>query len=71
MLRALFGDSGDFISAEGGWSILGLNSILVIPLIFAGFFYPWETLMWTGAGLALIVAALVVGRVVSARMRKA
>lgn len=49
MLRALLAYMGDHISTEGDWSILGLNSVLLIPLIFAVFFYPVPVLLGTAA----------------------
>ena len=42
MIRALLDYMGEHVSGDGAWWILGLNSILLIPGIFAVFFYPWE-----------------------------
>lgn len=67
MIHALLDYMGKHVSEDGAWWILGLNGILLIPLIFAFFFYPRA--MFTGAAVALVVtvAALVVGRAVRAR----
>ena len=34
MIRALLDYMGEHVSGDGAWWILGLNSILLIPLIF-------------------------------------
>ena len=47
MLRALLSYMGDHVTEEGDWSILYLDSVLLIPLIFAVFFYPVPVLIGT------------------------
>lgn len=63
MLREILHSADDLISSDGAWWILGLNGILLIPLIFAVFFYPVEVLGSVGAVLGLAVLALVVRRI--------
>ena len=58
MIRALLHYAGDHVTADGAWWILGLNAILLIPAIFAVFFYPMAMLVATGAVLILTIAAL-------------
>jgi hypothetical protein len=47
----------DHISADGGLSIVGLDGILLIPVIFAVFFYPWATMIAVGS-VALVCFAI-------------
>ena len=44
------------ISADGGLSLLGLDGILLIPVVFAIFFYPVPMLMAIGSVLLLMLA---------------
>ena len=44
------------ISSDGGLAILGLDGILLIPIIFAVFFYPMATLIAVGSVLLLVLA---------------
>lgn len=67
MLHDLFHSADHLISSDGAWWILGLNGILLIPLIFAVFFYPTEMLTVIGAVLVLMVAVLVFRRGMLAR----
>jgi hypothetical protein len=62
MIRALLDYMGEHVSGDGAWWILGLNSILLIPGIFAVFFYPWEVLTGAAMLLLLTIAALAVSR---------
>lgn len=43
----------DHISVDGGLSLLGLDGILLIPVVFAVFFYPMAMLMAIGSVLLL------------------
>jgi hypothetical protein len=70
MIHALLDRVSEHVSGEGAWWILGLNTILLIPLIFAVFFYPWEVLVGVGAAFALTVVALVVSRLVRVRLHR-
>ena len=70
MIRAILDYMGDHVSADGAWWILGLNAILLIPLIFALFFYPREVLTGTAAVVVLAIACVVLGRIVAARLRR-
>lgn len=72
MIRTLLDYMAEHVSGDGAWWILGLNAILLIPGIFAVFFYPWEVL--TGAGVLLLltsVTTLAVSRRVRRRHRHA
>ena len=44
------------ISADGGLSLLGLDGILLIPVVFAIFFYPMAMLITIGSVLLLMLA---------------
>lgn len=57
----------EHISADGAWSILALDSMLLIPLIFAMFFFPRVVLIGVGAAALLTVAAIGLRRVVHPR----
>jgi hypothetical protein len=71
MIRALLDYMGEHVSGDGAWWILGLNSILLIPVIFAVFFYPWQVLTGVAVLLFLTIAALAVNRRVRKRHRHA
>lgn len=45
----------DHMSSEGSWWILGLDALLLVPLIFAVFFYPMVVLIGVGAAAILTV----------------
>ena len=34
----------ELVSYEGGFSLVMMNGLLAVPLIFAGFFYPLQVL---------------------------
>jgi hypothetical protein len=38
----------DLVSYDGGLSLLMLDGLLLVPLVFAAFFYPVEVLTWVG-----------------------
>jgi hypothetical protein len=69
MIHALLDYMGEHVSGDGAWWILGLNSILLIPLIFSVFFYPREVLTALGVLLLLAIAVLAVGRRLRRRHR--
>ena len=71
MIRALLDYMGEHVSGDGAWWILGLNSILLIPLIFSVFFYPKQVLIFVAALLLLTVAVMAVGRRARRRHRHA
>src|SRR5688572_9187597 len=54
MFHEIMHSADDLISSDGAWWILGLNGILLIPAVFAVFFYPVEVLP-TVAGLAVLM----------------
>lgn len=56
MIRALLRYVGRFVESGGGWEILALDGILLIPLVFAGFFFPVPFLIGTVV-LAVLAAA--------------
>ena len=47
----------DHVSADGGLSLLGLDGILLIPVVFAVFFYPMAMLIAIGSVLVLMLVA--------------
>jgi len=59
MLHEIIHSADHLISSDGAWWILGINGILLIPAIFAVFFYPVEVLSTVGALMALAVVAFV------------
>ncbi len=62
MLHEIIHSADDRISSDGAWWILGINAILLIPAIFAMFFYPMAGLMVLGGAAALTAMALVARR---------
>jgi hypothetical protein len=44
----------DHLAFDDTWSILGLDAILLIPVIFAVFFYPVPILIGAGAAVAMV-----------------
>jgi hypothetical protein len=64
MLHEIIHSADDLISNDGAWWILGLNGILLIPAIFAVFFYPVEVLTTVAGLVALTVVALFARRMV-------
>ena len=46
----------EFCSTEGGLWIVMMDALLVVPLIMAAFFYPWQSL---AVGIAAVVASFV------------
>ena len=58
----------DHLSTDGALWILALDGILLIPLIFAVFFYPMAVLIAVGAVAVLTVAVLALRRIVHARL---
>ena len=58
MLRLLRRYWDEMISYEGGlWSLLMMNGLLLVPLVFAAFFYPIQVLVLVGV---LLVVTFVV-----------
>jgi hypothetical protein len=62
MIRALKHYVDRFVEATGGWSILALDGILLIPLLFAVFFFPVRILIGVGAAIVLTAGTLAVRR---------
>jgi hypothetical protein len=48
---------GEMVSYDGGMSLLMIDGLLLIPLIFAAFFYPIQVLVGVGVVLVLALAA--------------
>ena len=67
MLHALLHSADDLFNSEGAWWILALDSILLIPLVFAVFFYPVMVLGGVAAAAVLTVALLALMRFVQGR----
>jgi hypothetical protein len=57
MLRLLRRYWDEMVSYDGGMSLLMMDGLLLVPLIFAAFFYPVQVLALIGA---LVVLSLVV-----------
>jgi hypothetical protein len=47
----------EMVSYEGGISLLYIDGLILIPVIFAAFFYPIQVLVGVGAVLVLTIAA--------------
>jgi hypothetical protein len=47
----------EFVSFEGGLWLLAIDALLLIPLVFAAFFYPREALLTAGVLLIVTFAA--------------
>jgi len=67
MIRALLHSADDLFNSDGAWWILALDGILLIPLIFAVFFYPVVVLGGVAAAAVLTVALLAMVRFIQAR----
>jgi hypothetical protein len=59
MLRAMLHSADRLFNSDGAWWILGLDGILLIPLIFAVFFYPVAVLVSVAVVAVLTLLALV------------
>jgi hypothetical protein len=66
MVDALTTYWDEHLSADGAWWILGLDAILLIPAIFAVFFYP----LAVGIGVAAAVALAAVYYVLLRALQK-
>ena len=64
MIRAVLHSADRFIESSGGWYILALDGILLIPLVFSVFFFPVAILIGVGVAAALTIGTLVVIRLV-------
>jgi len=53
MVEALSHYSSEHLTSDGNWWILALDGILLIPLIFAVFFFPMAVFLGVGAAVAL------------------
>jgi hypothetical protein len=69
MLHGLFHFWDEHISKDGAWWILALDSMLLIPLIFAVFFYPTAVLAIVAGAAALTVGFMTLRRLVHVRNR--
>jgi len=58
MVDALSHYTKEHVTGDGSLWILGLDGILLIPVIFAVFFYPMAMLIGIGTALALAVVYL-------------
>jgi uncharacterized membrane protein YfcA len=47
----------DFISSDGGFALLMMDGLLLIPLVMAAFFYPVPVLIAVGVVAVLTVVA--------------
>lgn len=69
MVQGIFHFWDEHISADGAWWILALDSVLLIPLIFAVFFYPMAVLILVGAAAVLTLGVIALRRA-AIRVRK-
>ena len=69
MIRALLHSADDLFNSDGAWWILALDSILLIPLIFAMFFYPVMVLGGVAAAAVLTFVVLILMRRIQAAHR--
>jgi hypothetical protein len=69
MIRALLHSADDLFNSDGAWWILALDSILLIPLIFAVFFYPVMVLGGVAAAAVLTFVVLILMRRIQAAHR--
>lgn len=67
MIHALLHSADHLVNSDGAWWILALDSILLIPLVFAVFFFPVPVLIGVGAACVLGVATVVLLRAVRGR----
>lgn len=67
MLHGLFQFWDEHISKDGAWWILALDSVLLIPLMFAVFFYPMAVVAIVAGAAALTLGAIGLRRVFHAR----
>jgi hypothetical protein len=67
MLQGLFHYWDEHISKDGAWWILALDSVLLIPLIFAVFFYPMAVVAIVAGAALLTVGAMGLRRMFHAR----
>ena len=59
MIRALLHYLERFVESTGGWSILALDGVLLIPLVFAAFFFfPMVALTVVGVAFVLTIGTL-------------
>ena len=58
MIRALLHSVGQSFNSDGAWWILALDGILLIPLVFAMFFFPVAVLIGVGAAVVLTIMAV-------------
>ena len=69
MIRALLHSADDLFNSDGAWWILALDSILLIPLVFAMFFYPVMVLGGVAAAAVLTFVVLILMRRIQAAHR--
>ena len=66
MIREILHSGDRFIESGGGWYILALDGMLLIPLVFSVFFFPVPILIGVFIAAALTIGALLVIRRVHA-----
>jgi hypothetical protein len=67
LLHALLHSCDKFFNADGAGWILVLDAILLIPVLFAAFFYPLAAFAVVAVVAAMTIVPLVILRVVQAR----
>ena len=66
MIRAVLHSADRFIESSGGWYILALDGMLLIPVAFSVFFFPVGLLIGVCVAAALTIGTLLVIRRVHA-----
>jgi hypothetical protein len=67
MIRALVHSAADLFNSDGAFWILAMDGVLLIPVLFAVFFYPVAVLAGVAAIAVVTIVPLVVMRVLHAR----
>ena len=67
MFRALLRYADDHLSSDGAMWILALDGILLIPAIFAVFFYPMAVAIGVGTAMIVTICILAFMRVMQKR----
>jgi uncharacterized membrane protein HdeD (DUF308 family) len=67
MIRALLHSADHLFNSDGAWWILALDGILLIPLMYAVFFYPVAVLSSVAAVAVLTIGLMLMIRAVHAR----
>lgn len=70
MIREILHSADRFIESGGGWYIVALDGMLLIPLVFSVFFFPVTILIGICLVAALTIGAMVVIRRIHAHHQR-